>query len=48
MHAREECYQSGGTANPTFGKAFTKKDAQYWADWLVGNWIKVSKKEEEL
>ena len=32
MHAREECYQSGGTASPTFGKAFTKKDPQYWAD----------------
>ena len=38
MHAYNECYQSNGTAYPSYGKNFSWRDPQHWTDWLIGNW----------
>ena len=47
MHELEACRNLGGAqVTDMLGDSFSKKSAQYWADYLVSDWVEVERKAE--
>ena len=42
MHERHECLETGGMNENRLGLGYSLWTAQGFADWLIGDWIKVS------
>lgn len=47
MHELEACRNLNGEAQVTnmLGDTFSKKSGQFWADYLISNWVSIGRKD---